>query len=135
MTVTTYLDQIKKLDAIIANRYEDYSRWVEVADGLGGASVGEMVQTSRNLHRGADAIGNYIDIEREINALKAERQAIINTIERLPSAEYDLIYKLYVKDYTMKELAYHYGKSYEWVKQRKRNAFSLLQDLIKDVDH
>ena len=134
MTVTTYLDQIKKLDCIIANRCEDYKRWVEIADGVGGVSVGERVQTSRNLHRGADAIGNYIDIEREINELKAERQAIIKTIERLPSTEYDLIYKLYVKDYTMKELAYHYGKSYDWVKQRKRNAFELLVDLIKDAE-
>lgn len=134
MTVTTYLDQIKKLDCIIANRYEDYTRWVEIADGMGGVSVGERVQTSRNLHRGADAIGNYIDIEREINALKEERQAIIKTIERLPSTEYDLIYKLYVKDYTMKELAYHYGKSYDWVKQRKRNAFLLLQDLLTETE-
>jgi DNA-directed RNA polymerase specialized sigma24 family protein len=125
-----YLDRIKKIDAMIINKQRDYDRWVEVADGIGGASIGERVQTSRNLHRGADAIGNYIDIETEIRALKQERQAIIKTIEALPSTEYDLIYKLYVQDYTMKELAYHFGKSYDWVKFKKRRAFMLVQSLL-----
>lgn len=140
MTAEEYLDQIKKIDSMIKNRLRDHARWVEVADGLGGASDGERVQSSRNLHRGADAIGNYIDIEREISALKRERQEIINTIERLPSTEYDLIYKLYVgeydkkrditKYYTMKELAYHFEKSYDWVKFKKKRALMLIQSML-----
>lgn len=130
MTAEQYLDQIKKLDAMIKNKLRDHARWVEVADGLGGASDGERVQSSRNLHRGADAIGNYIDIEREISALKRERQEIINTIERLPSTEYDLIYKLYVEDYSMKELAYSKKKSYDWVKFKKKCALMLIQSML-----
>jgi DNA-directed RNA polymerase specialized sigma24 family protein len=130
MTAEQYLDQIKKLDAMIKNKLRDHARWVEVADGIGGASDGERVQSSRNLHRGADAIGNYIDIEREISALKRERQEIINTIERLPSTEYDLIYKLYVEDYSMKELAYIKKKSYDWVKFKKKCALMLIQSML-----
>lgn len=130
MRAETYLDRIKKIDAMIKNKLRDHERWVAVAEGLGGASVGERVQTSRNLHRGADAIGNYIDIESEIRALKQERQAIIKTIEQLPSTEYDLIYKLYVQDYSMKELAYHFGKSYDWVKLKKRHALRLIQTML-----
>lgn len=130
MTAEEYLDQIKKIDSMIKNRLRDHARWVEVADGLGGAFDGERVQSSRNLHRGADAIGNYIDIEREISALKRERQEIINTIERLPSTEYDLIYKLYVEDYSMKELAYSKKKSYDWVKFKKKRALMLIQSML-----
>lgn len=127
MTAESYLDRIKKIDAMIQNKLRDHERWVEAADGLGGASVGERVQTSRNLHRGADAIGNYIDIEAEILTLKQERQAIIQTIEQLPSAEYSVIYMLYVHDYTMKEIAFHKRKSYDWVKAKKKNGLALIQ--------
>lgn len=130
MNAEYYLDRIKKIDAMIKNKLRDYQRWVEQADGLGGASLGERVQSSRNLHRGSYAIDAYIDIEREINALKQERQAIIRTIEKLPSVEYDVIYKLYVEDYTMKEVAYHAGKTYDWVKRRKRSALLMLQTFL-----
>ena len=132
MKATTYLDRIKKIDAMINNKMRDHARWVEIAEGLGGASDGERVQSSRNLHRGADAIGNYIDIEAEIRSLKRERQEIIETIERLPSAEYELVYRLYVQDYSMKEIAYQLGKSYEWVKMKKRRALQLVQALIDE---
>lgn len=130
MNAETYLDRIKKIDSMIKNKLRDYQRWVEQADGLGGAALGERVQSSRNLHRGSDAIDSYIDLEREINALKKERQAIIQTIEQLPSAEYDVIYKLYVEDYTMKEVAYHAGKTYDWVKRHKRSALLMLQTFL-----
>lgn len=130
MKAITYLESIKKIDSMIRNKLRDYDRWVGVAEGLGGASDGERVQSSRNLHRGADAIGNYIDIEAEIRSLRRERQEIIETIERLPSTEYDLVYRLYVQDYTMKEIAYQKGKSYEWVKLKKRRALQLVQSLL-----
>lgn len=130
MKAITYLERIKKIDSMIRNKIRDYDRWVGVAEGLGGASDGERVQSSRNLHRGADAIGNYIDIEAEIRSLRRERQEIIETIERLPSTEYDLVYRLYVQDYTMKEIAYQLGKSYELVKLKKRRALQLVQALL-----
>lgn len=130
MTAEKYLQRIKQIDAIIVNKINDHKRWVELAEGLGGFSVSERVQSSRNLYKIPDAIGRYIDIENEISALKMERQAIIRTIERLPPTEYDLIYKLYVQDYTMKEIAYQKSKSYGWVKLKKKRALELVQALI-----
>ena len=130
MKAEQYLDRVKKIDAMIKNKLRDRARWIEIADGLGCASDGERVQASRNLHRGADAIGNYIDLDREIDALKAERADIIRTIEQLPVEEYDVIYKLYVEDYTRKELAYHYGKSLDWVKERKKRGLMLIQSML-----
>lgn len=133
MTAEQYLDQIKKIDAMIKNKLRDHERWVGIAGELGGASVGERVQTSRNLHRGSDAIDTYIDIESEIRALKQERQAIIRTVERLPSTEYEVIYNLYVQDYSIKEIAYQKKKSYRWVRYRKEDGLKHLQELIDDV--
>lgn len=130
MTAESYLDQIKKIDFMIKNKLQEYQRWVEAAESIGGAAIGERVQSSRNLHRGADAIGKYIDIEQEIEALKRQRQHIIETIERLPSAEYEVICMLFVQDYSMKEIAYQRSKSYAWVKCKKSNGLKLLQDML-----
>jgi DNA-directed RNA polymerase specialized sigma subunit len=125
-----YLDQIKKIDAIIINKSEDYRRWVGIASGNGDFSVGERVQASRNLHQIPNAIAKYIDIEREIEDLKKKRAEIIKTIEQLPSVEYKIIYMLYVKDSTLKEIAFDFERSYEWVKKRRKNALRMVQNII-----
>ena len=130
MKAEQYLERIKKIDAMIKNKLRDRARWIEVSQSLGGASDGDRVLSSPNPHRGADAIGNYVDLEREIDALKEERVEIIKNIERLPVEEYDVIYKLYVEDYTRKELAYHYGKSIDWVKERKKRGLLLIQSML-----
>lgn len=130
MTAEEYLGLIKKIDAIIVNKLRDHARWVEVAEGLGGASVGERVQSSRNLQQMPTAIGNYIDIEGEIRALERERQDIIHTLEQLPFTEYETLFLLYVGDQTLKEVAYYFKKSYDWAKAKKRTALQHLQEII-----
>ena len=130
MTAEKYLEQIQKIDAIIINKLKDHKRWVEIAEGLGGFSVGERVQSSRNLHRGADAIGNYIDIESEIKALRERRQEMIDTIEKLPCDEYKVIYKIFVEGYMLKEIPSLFDKSYDWAKKTKRDALRNLQEIL-----
>ena len=134
MKAEEYLRQIRKIDAIIVNKKRDYERWVEIADGLGGGfSVEDRVQTTRNLHRGSDAIVEYICIEEEIKELEKKRQGIIDTIEQLPLNEYKILYEIYVEGYMLKEIPYHFDKSYEWVQKKKREALKQLQ-LILDKE-
>lgn len=132
MSAEQYLERIKKIDEMIRNKKEDHQRWVEIAEGLGGFSVGDKVQSSRNLRQIPDAIGRYIDIEQEINDLEQERQRIIKTIEKLPIDEYKILYGIYVKDSTMKDLAYSLGKSYRWVKQKRVDGLERVAELIGD---
>lgn len=132
MRAVEYLDQIKKIDAIISNKNEEYRRLVELSSGLGDFSVSERVKSSRKLQQIPNAIAKYIDIEREIEDLKRKRAEIIGTIERLPSVEYKIIYMLFVKDYTMKEIAYHFHKSYDWAKKKKGKALKMLQNMIDE---
>lgn len=118
------------IDAIISNKIKDYKRWVEIAEGLGDFSVSERVQSSKNLHKIPNAIGRYVDIDREIEALKRERLEIINTLEQLPNTEYELLYRIFVKGYTLKEVADYFDRSYDWVKKRKRKALLMVQDVL-----
>lgn len=127
MIAEEYLDRVKKLDAMIRNKMRDHERWLQIAEGFGGGSNGDRVQSSRNLHRGSDAIGNYIDIEKDILKLKKEREDIISTIESLPLEEYTVIYAIYVAGQTLKEIAYNERKSYEWVKTHRARGIDLIQ--------
>ena len=132
MTAERYLEQIKKIDAIISNKLKEYKRWVEVAEGLGGMSMGDKVKTSRNLQQIPDAIGRYIDIEREIAEHNRQRAAIIANIEKLPRIEYDLLYKIYVEGFSLKEIAHHLDRSYDWVRWKKREALNRLQVILDE---
>lgn len=130
MTAEKYLEQILKIDAIILNKLKEYKRWVDVAEGMGGFSVSDRVQSTRNLHRGADAIGEYIDLEREINELKRRKTEVLDTLQQLPLDEYKVLYKIYVEGCMVKELPSQFDKSYDWVKKKKSNGLRLLQDIL-----
>ena len=132
MTAIEYLKLIRKLDDMILNKCGEYRHWVDVAEGLGGYSDSEKVQTSRNVHRTSDAIGNYIDLETEIRELRQQRAKIIKTIESLPNQEYNVIYRLFVEGLTMKETAYELNRSYDWVKLKKRSALRKIQDMLNE---
>ena len=128
MRAEEYLRQIRKIDAMIVNKRRDHKRWVEIAEGLGGGfSVGDRVQTTRNLHRGENAVIEYISIEEEIKSLESKRNGIIEVIESLPYNEYKILYEIYVEGYMLKEIAFHFSKSYEWVQKKKRGALKLVQ--------
>ena len=135
MTAEQYVRQIKKYDFSIENKVKEYRHWVEVADGMGGFSTGDRVQASRNLHKGADAIAKYIDIESEITELKRKRQDVLNTLQRLDPDEYKILYKLYVEELMLKELCSIFNKSYAWVKDKKQKALKHLQEIIDKSSH
>ena len=94
MTAIDYLKQIRQIEDIVRHKLIEYKRWVDVAEGVGGLAVGDRVQSSRNLQQIPTAIGNYIDIEREINELRKKHAEIIRVIESLPQKEYNVIYKI-----------------------------------------
>ena len=130
MTAKQYLEQIKKIDAMISNKKRDYERKVGEAEGLGNFSVSERVQSSRNLQRGADTIIEYISIEEEIKKLERKRNGIINTLQELPCDEYKILYAIYVDGCRVKELPSRFKMSYDWVKKKKRKALDLVQQII-----
>lgn len=142
MRAETFLDRVKKIDVLILGKMREHRRWVDSAEGLSGAAFGERVQSSRNLHRGADAIINYTVLDGEIKALEAERQNIIRTIERLPSEAYDVLHMYYVGKYdkkldrmqyaTLKDIAYKYKISYDGAKKKKQRALRLLGAVLDE---
>jgi DNA-directed RNA polymerase specialized sigma24 family protein len=134
MTAEKYLEQLQKLDVIINNKRAERRRWASIADSMGGFSLGDRVQSSRNLHRGADAIAEYLDLDNEIKALVAKKRAIIDTLQRLPCNEYNVLYRIYADGYMLKELPSEFNKSYEWCKKKKSRGLRLLQNILDEME-
>lgn len=130
MGAVQYLQRIKKIDALLANKKGDYERLFADAVGMGGFSASDPVQSSKNFQKMPDAVCKYIEIEQEMNELKRERKSIIETLETLPAVDYDLLFKTFVQGYSLKEIARHFDKSYDWAKKRKRTALDLLQSIL-----
>lgn len=132
MTAEQYLEQIQKINDIIADKLKERRRWVDIAEGVGGFNVSDRVQSTRNLHRGADAIAEYIDIDREIKALEGQKNGIISDLQKLPRHEYKVLYKIYVEGYMLKEIPSELNKSYAWVKMKKRRGLDMIQAIIDE---
>ena len=130
MGAVEYLQRIEKIDALLENKKEDYERAFAVAGGMGGFSACDSVQSSKNFQKMPDAVCKYIEIEKEMDDLKRERKAIVETLEQLPAVDYDLLFKTFVQGYSLKEIAKHFDKSYDWAKKRKRTALDLLQSVL-----
>ena len=135
MRAKEYLERIKQIDAILADELEEYDKWFNIASGFGGGfSIGERVQSSRNLQKMPDAVGVYMEVEKRINALKRERAEILETIRSLPANEYKILYKLFVKEPALqvKQLPSVFGMSYDWAKKTKRKALEHLQVILDE---
>ena len=131
MNAEIFVKRINKIDAIVQIKRKQYQRLVDVAEGVSsGFSAGDRVQSSPNLHKGADAVAGYVMIEDEINKLLDKKIGILAVLERLPEKEYEVLYAYYVDEKGLKEIAFEHQKSYEWAKKKKHDALWRLQRIL-----
>ena len=134
MNAKEFLKQIRKLDKLIENKLAEVQQWKEIATNASPNMTGERVQSSGNPHKIADAIGRYIDLEREINQdidnLVETKKDVINVIEQLNATEYDVIHKIYVQYLTFDEVAYACKHSKSWATTIHGRALKHIQDIL-----
>lgn len=107
MTAKEYLQQIKKIDAIIKNKSFEIKQAEEI---------------------GADA--SFIKNERE--QLQQTKQSIIADIQKLPEAEYDVLHKIYVQGETLYEVASDRKTSYSLAASIHGRALKMLESIMKN---
>lgn len=134
MTAKDFLEQIKKLDALIENTKNEVQFWRDIANNTAVNMSGERVQSTGNHDTTAKAICTYLDLEAE-NAKRVQqlidiRKDIISVIEQLEVIEYDLLYMLYVRRKTLQDVADKCGKSYSWAAGRHSIALMQVQKII-----
>lgn len=128
-----YLKDIKSIDAKVLRKQYDYDMWYRTAQGISGMEYGERVQTSGSKQKMEYAVARYMDIEKEIIALLEQKAEFIRLIEKLEETEYEIMHKLYIEGYTLKEIRREKGKSYSWASSNFRKAKSNLKILLEGV--
>ena len=134
MNAKEFLRQIKKLDRLIENKLIEIQQWKDIANNTTANLTGERVQSSGNPHKIADAIGRYIDLEREINQdidkLVDAKKDVISVIEQLNATEYDIIHKIYVQYLTLEDVADAYDRTYSWATTIHGRALKHIQNIL-----
>lgn len=134
MTAKEFLQQIRKMDKLIENKLAEVQQWKDIATNTSPNMTGERVQSSGNPHKMSDAIGRYIDLEREINQdidrLVEAKKDVIGVIEQLNATEYDVIHKIYVQYLTFDEVAYACKHSRSWATTIHGMALKHIQEIL-----
>lgn len=136
MEAKRFLNQLRKLDCMIENKLAERNHWKAISTGTSAQMGGERVQSSGSQQKMADAVGRYIDLEREIDRqidlLIDEREKVISVIEQLNTVEYDLLHKVYVQYATLYEVASMYQKTYSWATTIHGRALKNVQRILDE---
>ena len=134
MRAKDYLEQVRKLNAQLENKRFEQAHWRGIALGFSSASAAERVQSSGGGRKTAEAIDRSVDAGREADAFLAKVYAVtsevVQTIEQLPFAEYDVLHKRYIQGMTFDEIAGQERKSRSWAMAVHRNGLRLLQEIL-----
>ena len=101
MSIDKYLNEVSLIDSKIANKINELNIWREIAQGIGGTSDGERVQSNGISRKMENAVIKCVETEREIERLTKEKELFISRIERLPKRYYDIMHKMYIQGYSL----------------------------------
>ena len=139
------LQRLKKLPKIIENCELQKQSWMDKARKTTSGGVSVYIQNNKgedelqNMEKvqsssGGDpmgiAVGNYVDIERKIESLKAEKEQIESILEQLPSDQYNIIYKFHILEFRVYEIADDLDRSESYVEKTKKKGLENLQILL-----
>lgn len=144
MQAYEYLQQAKRLDALIENKREEEKELWALATGMTQNNDG-MPHASGTADKLASIVQKIIAAQERTNAAIDRyvdaKQDIIKHIEMLPAKQYTVLYWLYVKKrekrqlgqkwyYTWSEVAENLGCSEENIRKTRRRAVKNLQKIL-----
>ena len=133
MTAEEYLQSYQKKETIIANKRIERKRKLEQATDITSKLTEVKVKSSSNKQKVAAAAINCAAIDKQIEKLESEMQEIINTIEKLPELQYDILHKRYIQYWTMDEIAESRNYSKSWVEKTHRKALDAVESLLNSA--
>ena len=132
VTAREYLEKIWHNERIIRNKQIERKYWMELAAGITAGMGGDRVQSTKTTHPMENKVVEAALIDQEIDRLKKEIADIIETIQQLPTDEYDFLHKVYVQHLSLKAVQAESEKSYSWVTSTHNRALNSLQYILNE---
>lgn len=136
MTKEEYLELIQKLDLLILNELEELEKLNTLASKVTQANDGmpHAPGTSDKVGNGAIKIIEKQEEIDEIISLSIDlRKEIIGQIRKLHKDEYDVLYKYYVLEMSIFDIADIRKRSETWVKEMKRKGINNIEIQYTDT--
>lgn len=137
MNVQDWLEQVKMLDELINAKLAERQRLIEIAtdisprvpDGMPPSNTGTVSQKMQN------AVVSLIDLERQIDKLIDRyvdyKQQVIKVLEKLPTVQYGVLHRHYIRGMTWEKVAEDMGYSTVQIWRIRKKAFKNLEDVIE----
>lgn len=132
-----YLEQVSKLDKLIANKIKEIEQWRSIAEGTSTGSNGDRVQASVSLYKMEDAVIHIVEMEEQANKMIDRctymKQDAISLIEMIEDATmYDLMHKRYIEGIPLTEVADMCGLSWDSTKRKHKKALRIVQEIMNE---
>ena len=109
MKAIDYLEQIDAYESKIENKISEIQRLEALATNISPHLSDAKVSSTLNPHRLQDVWVRLMEARSElldeVDELVALRTEIVKTLELLPHAEYNVLYKIYISRYTVQQVA------------------------------
>lgn len=133
MSAQRFLENYKKLETMVANKRIERLRKFEQATDITAKLSDMKVKTSGNKQRVAEAAVDCAMIDERIKELEAQMQHIIDTIEKLPTAQYDVLHKRYIQYLEFDNIASEMNYSKSWTEKIHRKALESIESLLNSA--
>lgn len=132
MDAREYMEQVVVYDTKIRNKVDAIRALQEAATDTSAAPFDRAGGKTQLLGSKLEAlVCKYVETERKLisdmEELYSNISERIETIEKLPTVEYDVLYMTYIQGKDLQEIADKYHRSYRWAQEKRRRALDDLQ--------
>lgn len=137
MVAKEFLQQVEKMDILIAHKLIEKQQWRDIAGGITAAMESEKVRSMGKQSKMADAIAKCLDMEAEVanvvDQYVATKQEVIRIIEQVQNPTwYKVLHMKYIQHLDLAEIADRCNGSYDWAKSAHSKAVKIVQKILDE---
>ena len=137
MVAKEFLQQVEKMDILVAHKLIEKQQWRDLAAGITSAMEGDRVRSSSRQSKMADAITKCVDMEAEIDDVVeqfvATKKEVIQVIEQVQNPMwYKVLHLKYIQHLNLNEIADRCNGSYDWAKSAHSKAVKIVQKILDE---
>lgn len=129
MNVLEWLEQIEKIDELISSTESEIQRTFGKATNK-VSSLDGMPRSSGVSDKVGDNAVKLVALEKKKISLESQKEYIIKILERLPTKEYGVIHRRYVRYMKLEDIAAEMNYSTVHVWRIEQKAFEILKGIL-----